>query len=200
LRRFLSLTSACALVLFGGLARAQQQIDIAVGGSTLYSFKLISASEAFQPPPEKGGTYPTISAQVLLTDRLGVNAELAFRYHQGLYNGFQNYRPVIYDFNAVYAPRLSRKMTADVMAGVGGERLIFYNSFSGCPVASSGCIAYLSSNHFLGHLGVGVRYRFWRHFFVRPEAHYYLINNNFEFHSDNLFRIGASIGYTLGSK
>jgi hypothetical protein len=40
----------------------------------------------------------------------------------------------------------------------------------------------------------------WRTFFVRPEAHYYFIPNNFEFHSDHVFRIGASIGRTFGSK
>jgi len=199
LRRFLWLTSACTLVLFAGLAGAQQ-IDIAVGGSTLYSFKPITASEAFLPPPEKGGTYPTVSAEVFPWGRLGINGELAFRYKQGLYNGYQNFRPILYDFNAVYAPRISRKITAEVMAGIGGQRLIFYNSFNSCTAATSGCVAYISSNHFLGHLGVGVRYNFWRHFFIRPEAHYYLINNNFEFHSDNLFRVGASIGYTLGSK
>jgi hypothetical protein len=56
----------------------------------------------------------------------------------------------------------------------------------------------VSSTHLLGHVAGGVRYYFWRHFFVRPEAHYYFVINNFEFHSDNVFRLGASIGYTIG--
>jgi hypothetical protein len=47
------------------------------------------------------------------------------------------------------------------------------------------------------HLGGGLRYYFWRQFFIRPEIHYYLIQNNVEFHSDNLFRASASIGYTF---
>ena len=47
-------------------------------------------------------------------------------------------------------------------------------------------------------LGAGVRYYVWHHFFVRPEVHYYHIQNNVEFNSDNVFRVGASIGYTIG--
>jgi hypothetical protein len=47
------------------------------------------------------------------------------------------------------------------------------------------------------HLGGGVRYYFWHQFFIRPEIHYYRIQNNVEFHSDNLFRASASIGYTF---
>jgi len=35
---------------------------------------------------------------------------------------------------------------------------------------------------------------------VRPEAHYYFIPNNYQFHSDHVFRIGGSIGYTFGSR
>jgi hypothetical protein len=45
-----------------------------------------------------------------------------------------------------------------------------------------------------------VRYYFLGNFFVRPEANWYYIRNNFEFHSDNVFRAGASVGYTFGSR
>ena len=34
--------------------------------------------------------------------------------------------------------------------------------------------------------------------FVRPEAHYYRISNNFQFNSGNIVRLGVSIGYTIG--
>ena len=50
------------------------------------------------------------------------------------------------------------------------------------------------------HLGGDIRYRVWRHFFVRPEAHLYHIVNNVEFHSDNVLRVGGSFGYTFGPK
>jgi hypothetical protein len=32
-------------------------------------------------------------------------------------------------------------------------------------------------------IGGGVRYNFWRHVFVRPEGHYYHIQNNVQFNT-----------------
>jgi hypothetical protein len=48
-------------------------------------------------------------------------------------------------------------------------------------------------------LGGGIRYYVWNHVFVRPEVRYYhIVNNTDVFSSDNVFRVGASIGYTIG--
>ena len=53
--------------------------------------------------------------------------------------------------------------------------------------------------HFLVDAGAGIRYYVWGHVFVRPEVHYYHIMNNSDFFSSgNIFRVGASIGYTIG--
>jgi hypothetical protein len=188
---------ACVLAALVPFAPAQQ-IDFAVGGSTLWSTKPLTASQAFLPPAEKGGIYAGASLQYLTEKRLGISIEGAFRAKQGLYNGYQYYRPALYDVNAVYARTMAPKIRADFMAGVGGETLLFYQQ-TNC-IYSSGCRSYVNSTHFLVHAGVGVRYYVWKTFFVRPEAHYYFIPNNFEFHSDHVFRIGVSIGHTFGSK
>jgi hypothetical protein len=188
---------ACFLAALVPFAPAQQ-IEFAVGGGTLWSTKPLTASQAFRPPAEKGGILAGASLQYLTEKRLGINIEGAFRAKQGLYNGFQYYRPALYDVNAVYARPMAPKIRADFMAGVGGETLLFYQQ-TNC-IYSSGCRSYVNSTHFLVHAGVGVRYYVWKTFFVRPEAHYYFIPNNFEFHSDHVFRIGASIGHTFGSK
>jgi hypothetical protein len=90
-------------------------------------------------------------------------------------------------------------MDADLMAGVGGERVLFYSPSGNCSF-SAGCGITLNSNHLLVDLGGDIRYRVWRHFFVRPEAHLYHIVNNVEFHSDNVLRVGGSFGYTFGPK
>ena len=82
------------------------------------------------------------------------------------------------------------------MAGVGVASNRF-TLLASCNIP--GCTNYTGSNHFMEDLGFGVRYRFWHrlpHVFVRPEAHYYHIQNNFEFNSSNVFRVGASIGYS----
>jgi hypothetical protein len=52
----------------------------------------------------------------------------------------------------------------------------------------------------MGHFGGGVRFYFLGHAFVRPEAHLYLVHNNFEFSGARAVRVGASIGYAFGGK
>jgi hypothetical protein len=194
LRKFALILFACALASF---ARAQQ-IDLAVGDSTTVSSKYSSSSQAFPLGSEKGGAYPSFSADVIFKNRFGVNAEVAVRAKQGLYNGYQGFRPVFYDVNAIFAPRLSEKLSADLMAGVGGESVIFYNRYASCsPYYPSGCVTHISSTHVLAHVGGGVRYYFWHSFFIRPEAHLYLIPNNTQFNSNYVGRVGVSVGYTL---
>jgi len=192
-----ALLVACVLAALVSFSPAQQ-VDLAGGASTLWSAGPLTASQAFLPPAESGGLYANGSLQYIGEKRLGLNIEGAFRAKEGLYNGYQYYRPILYDVNAVYARRMATKIRGDFMAGVGGETLVFYRQ-TNCNY-SGGCSANFNNTHFLLHAGVGVRYYFWRTFFARPEAHYYFIPNNFEFHSDHVFRIGVSIGHTFGSK
>ena len=199
MRKFVLLQSACAVFLLAGFAHSQQ-FDFAVGASTLVSSTPTSASQAYQPPAEKGGMYPSVSADFIRKNHFGLNLEVAARAKEGLYNGYQRFRPVLYDVNAVFAPRLGEKASAELLAGVGGERVLFYSRYSNCSPAFPACLTYVNSNHFLVHFGGGVRYYFWHNFFIRSEAHLYIIHNNFEFSSGNIGRLGASIGYTFGTK
>jgi hypothetical protein len=191
------LMSVCAFLpfAFATLAHAQQ-FDFAVGGATLFSTKNTTASQAYLPPPEKGGLYPSLSIERVFKNHYGYSAEVAFRYHEGSYNGYQKYRPVIYDINGVYNSRLAKKYTADFQAGLGGQSTFFYSPSGSCLY--SGCATHLDSNRFLLHAGFGLRYALFHRLFVRPEANYYrIINNTTDFHSDNVLRLGASIGYTF---
>jgi len=192
---FVRMMSICALVLLSRSAYSQR-FDVAVGGGTLFSTKNITASEAYLPPAERGGVYPSVSIERVFKNHYGYSAEIAYRYDKGNYNNYQLYRPVLYDFNGVYAPQLAKKTTADLTAGVGGQATLFYPPSGNCDYP--GCATHLDSNHFLFHVGGGIRYAFWRRFFVRPEANYYrIINNTVDFHSDNVLRLGASVGYTF---
>src|SRR6202049_2200850 len=120
------ITSACVVLLFASLGHAQQT-DFTVGANAVLSSTYNSASQTFLPPAEKGGTYASVSADILFKNRVGFNGEVAIRAKQGLYNGYQGFRPVFYDFNGVFAPRIARKVSAELMAGVGGESIVFYN-------------------------------------------------------------------------
>jgi hypothetical protein len=194
-----ALTASLA-VLFATFAPAQQ-IDIALGGSVLMASSPTSSSVNFQPPSEKGGTYINISGDfVKFKHRLGLNVETAWRYKTGNYEGYETFRPIFTDVNVLFQPKLGEKLGLDLMAGVGVASNRF-NLLTSCGVP--GCINYTSSNHFMEDLSGGIRYYFWQrlpHFFVRPEVHYYHIQNNVEFNSPNVFRFGASLGYTFGNK
>lgn len=197
LRKLAGFVFACLVAGCTTIASAQE-IHVAAGGSTLFSAKTYSSSQAYPAPPEDGGLYPAVSGEVVFKNRFGLNAETAFRDKQTYYNGFQRYRPILTDVNGVFAPRTGPKTAADFMAGVGLENLVFYNQFGSC---SGICPTFVSSHHFLLHSGVGVRYYFWGNFFARPEAHYYyIVGNTNEFHSANVVRLGVSVGYTFGRK
>jgi len=199
LRKFALIPSACTVLLFFTALAHAQQVDVAVGVGILLSTKNTNASEVYLPPPEKGGLYPGFSIDRILKNHFGYSAEIATSYKQLLYNGYQEYRPIFYDLNGVYSRHLRSRMDADLMAGVGGERVLFYSPSGNCSF-SAGCATTLNSNHLLVDLAGDIRYRVWRHFFVRPEAHLYHIVNNVEFHSDNVLRVGGSFGYTFGPK
>ncbi len=198
LKKFALIPSVCAVLLFATFAQAQQS-DVALGAGVLFSAKNTNASLAYPPPAEKGGIYPSFSFDRIFANRFGYSAELATSYKQQLYNGYQGYRPFLYDVNAVFAPHLAKKTNADLMAGIGGQTLVFYSPSGRCNYPG-GCPTHLNSTHFVIHFGGGVSYSVWRHFFVRPEAHFYHIVNNTDFHSNNVLRLGASIGYTFGSE
>jgi hypothetical protein len=185
-----------ALLSYAQFASAQQG-DVFIGGGTLLS----SSNTSSGLPSERGGLYINLGGDVVFPNRIGVNVETAWRATQGVYSFDElNYRPILTDFNLLYQPHLGKKLGLDLMAGIGAGDTRFYS-----PGASSpGYANYVSTDHFMEHVGAGLRYYAWHHFFVRPEIHYYHVqsNNSFTdngyFSSDNLFRVGASIGYTIG--
>lgn len=193
-------STTCAVVLLAAFASAQDvnHVDIAAGGSTLYSFATNNSSLAYIPPVERGGTFTGLSAAIVLKNHYGLFAEGSWRYHKTLYNGYQEFRPAFFDVNVMYSRHVAHKTQGELMAGVGDESLIFYNQFGIC--GASACGARVSANHFAVHAGADLRYHFLKAFFIRPEIHYYLIPDNAEFRSDHVLRLGASIGYTFGSR
>ena len=203
MRKF-ALVASISTLLSCTLAHAQQ-LDIAIGGSTLLASSHPSDLVTFHPPLLKGGTYLNISGDYVgfKKRRLGLNLETAWRYKKATYpdNG-ETYRPIYTDVNTLFQPRLGklagRQVGLDLMAGIGVASTSFDLPGANSCSPTAGCTNYTSSNHFMEHLAAGVRYRFWHHFFIRPEIHYYHVQNYIEFNSNNVFRVGASLGYTIG--
>ena len=198
MRKFALLSFTCTLFLFANLASAQQG-DIMGGGGELMSLASPSDIVSFQPLTEKGGLYLSLAGDIVaFPHRLGLNVETSWRYKQGDYYGYENYRPFFTTANVLFQPKINRKMGLDFMAGIGVASNRFY-IIDSC--GSPGCINFTSSYHFMEDFGAGFRYYFWHHLphvFLRPEGHYYHVHNNQGFNSGNVFRVGASIGYTFG--
>jgi len=172
-----------------------QEFDAAIGAGTVFAPSASSATGNHAPVTLGGGTYPVFSADLLLKHNFGVSGELAWRASRNAYAAIQPERPLFYDFNGIYAPKIGRHAGAELMAGVGWESIRFYQPFTTCGAIS--CTDFVSSNHFMGHFGGGLRYYIHGHFFVRPEAHLYVIRNNQEFSSPVATRVGISLGYTF---
>ncbi|MBZ5684795.1 MAG: outer membrane beta-barrel protein [Acidobacteriia bacterium] len=210
MRKFAFLATLIALFVLCSLASAQQG-DAYIGGGTMLSSSASSStlipgtncglnSQGNAVCPEKGGTYLNLGADVIFKGRLGAAFDINWKASQGAFGGpgGQPYRPLLWTFNGVFQPRLSKKAGVDLFGGIGWQSTRFYGY-----QPTSNCVyfgaCYTSSNHFLVDIGGGIRYYVWGHMFLRPEVRYYhIMNNGDNFTSDNVIRVGASIGYTIG--
>jgi hypothetical protein len=200
--RKLSLLAALAVSLTLAVSSQSQEFHGAFGFGTVVAPSASTNSSGFTFPSLSGGLYPSFSGTVLTKRHIGFGGEVSWRASRALYGGttagfgiVQPYRPIFYDFNAVYGSTFQKKVGVDVMAGIGAESLRFYTPYVTCGFTS--CTNYQSSNHFAGHFGGDIRFYFWGHAFIRPEAHYYVIRNNVEFNNSNAARFAVSIGYSF---
>jgi hypothetical protein len=173
-----------------------QQIDVALG---LGSLTAPNPSRTFSGLNQtlSGGTYAGAGGDFLFKRHIGVGAEVFWKTQQGLYNSQLPYRPIFWNFNAIYAPRFKKHIAAEIVAGVGAETIREYGVVSNCDNFGN-CSNYINSTHFMGDVGGGFKLYPLRGLFVRPEVRLYLVRNNVEFNSSLAVRYGASIGYTLG--
>jgi hypothetical protein len=185
---------ACvALASLSNLAQAQK-VDIAFGVST------VEAPAANDNGPSlKGGTYTGFSGDVLFWHNFGVGGEIFWKASQNccLYADGEppaNFRPVYFDFDGIYAPKLARHAYLELSAGIGSISTRIY-----CEDCGNGYNTnYSSDTHFMGDVGAGLKIYPKGGFFIRPEAKFYAVANNQIYSSSYSTRVGASIGYTFG--
>ncbi len=205
LRVAILLSFACvALATFSNFAQAQK-IDIAFGVSTIVAPGSCgtTCSSPYAPQSLTGGAYPGFSGDVTFWHNLGFGAEVFWRgtasnNYLGEGSGI-NFRPVFYNFNAVYSAKLAPHIAAELVGGIGGAD----THFSACnfSVSLTGCTGGTSeiatSNHFDADFGGGLKLYVHHGFFIRPEARFYIIHNETDYSSNHASRVGASIGYTF---
>lgn len=196
LRIALLLSFVCAAIAGTSTVAQAQRIDFGFSVSGLDSPGPFSADNNHTQVSLNGGAYLGFNGDVIFWHNLGVGAEINWRASQGqnyLGQGF-NYRPIFYNFNAVYSPRLASHVYAELVAGIGAEDTHYY---TGLNCGYLDCTNYQSISHFDGDFGGGLKLMATRHLFIRPEARVYLIHNNQEFSSNHAIRFGATIGYTF---
>lgn len=216
MRKLAFLAVVLTVFAFASLASAQQG-DAYIGGGTLLSSSASSSAlitgtncglnaQGGALCPEKGGTYLNLGADIIFKRRIGAAFDVNWKASQAALGGpgGQPYRPLMFTFNGVFQPRITKKVGADLFAGVGWQSTRFY-----AYQATTNCVyfgaCYTSNNHFLIDFGGGIRYYVWGHVFLRPEVRFFHVLNNtdtssnrFGFTSNNIIRVGASIGYTIG--
>lgn len=197
MKRIILFAAMFAFLALTGAVQAQQ-LDVGFGVSGLSS-PSSTISSGILYPSLSGGVYPGFSADFLFLHRVGVEGEVFWKASQFNYGGYEPVRPLFYAFNAIWAPRISKNITAELLGGIGGEDLRFYQNGYVCSF-SFGCTTYISSNHFMGDVGGGIRAYFWHNAFLRPEARMYFIHNNVEFSSDYAARYGVTLGYSFGGR
>jgi hypothetical protein len=191
------LFSACAAIVALSTVASAQQVDFAFGMSTVNAPDASQANGVdHQPVSLTGGAYPSFSGDVLIHKRIGFQGEIAWRASRAIYPGPEiPYRLLFWDLNAIYAPKVASHTELELLGGIGAESTRFYvGTFCN---GLFNCSNFQSSNHFMGHFGAGIKLYPARNFFIRPEAHLYLVHNNLEFSSARAVRYGVSIGYTL---
>ena len=201
-----SFVAVIALCLNANSAHAQSGLDVFFGVGTATdssSGQLIDTFNTGNPftSPSLGGTFGKAGGDIMLTPHFGVGAETDFRFSQGNYAGL-TYRPVFYDFNAIWAPTFRfKRVVPELQAGLGGANLKFYypqsycDAFAGCSSSNS---FIESSNHFQVHLEAGIRFYVTPHIFIRPQVDAHYVNNFFQFGDNWVPEYGASIGWSFG--
>jgi hypothetical protein len=200
LRRHLVLFIVPVFLALAGPAFSQQ-MDFAFGFSTVHSAPVSSSQAQLQFPPVSltGGLYPSFSGDFGIRKNIAVGGEITWRGGQGNYDFSQPYRPIFWDLDGMYIPKLGPHAQAELSAGIGAESTRFYTNYLNCTIAS-GCTNYNTSTHFMGQFGAGLKLYARGGLFVRPEVHVYVVNNNAEYTSPYIVRYGASIGYTFGGR
>lgn len=156
--------------------------------------------------PSMGGLFATFAGDVMFRPSLGFGAEYSFRASQANYapNAGVNYRPVFYDFNAIWHPLpKSPRIVPEFQGGVGGAQLKFYETETECAVAGvcSTLNEYIaSSDHFQLHFSGGVRLYVTPSVYIRPQVDVHWVNNYQEFGSSWVPQYSVAVGYSFGSR
>jgi hypothetical protein len=193
-------------LLCASFASAQSQVDFGIGFGTNH-VKAGSPIDTFgdgtlQKPPALGGFFMGVGANMMLWKHFGVGGEAVLQPNKPAYAGVQA-RTTFYDFNAIYQPVSTKKVSAQLLGGIGGVNMRFYYNSQYCN-ALSGCSSqnqYLvSSNHFATHGGAALQFYVTDRVFLRPQFDERYVPNFTQFGSNLVLGGSVWLGYSLGDR
>ncbi|MGA3041004.1 MAG: hypothetical protein ABSF54_09485 [Bryobacteraceae bacterium] len=165
--------------------------------------------------PSLSGFFLGISGDVMLWKHLGIGAEINVQPSRSNYGSpcslatdeaCLQFRQEFYDFNAVYQPVNSKRVSLVVEGGVGGAHTGFAVNESGTCAGTAVCSPaqaepFGTSNHFQIHAGVGVSLFVTEHIFIRPQFDIHYIPSFTDQFGSNLVPAGTIwIGYNFGDR
>lgn len=155
-----------------------------------------------------------ISGNVMAWKHFGIGAEVNFQPGKATYVAFPaialtgqtpftiQSRTTLFDFNGIYQPVRTKKVAFELIGGVGGVNLRFYEAGqTGSAIGASSFSQYFgSNNHFQVHGGVGVQFYLTDHVFIRPQFDIHYVPNLTQFGSNLITSETVWLGYTFGSQ
>lgn len=112
-------------------------------------------------------------------------------------------RVTLWDFNGIFRPVATPKAELQLIGGIGGANIRFYEklSSSGSILGNASQTLFAgSSNHFQLHAGVGAQLYLTDHVFVRPQFDLHWVRNFSQFGRNAVIGGTIWIGYSLGDR
>ena len=189
-----------SLFIFAVFAGAEPRIDVYFGMGTMSDGAANPVADTngnIYSRPSLDGVFGTFGGALMFRPSFGVGAEVAVRFSQGDY-AIYGYRPVFYDFNAIWTPSLGRYVMPEFQGGFGGVSTSFYDASSPYYDYYTGRYSTLAarSKHLQLHAGAGLRIYVKGRIFVRPQLDYHWVRNMWEFKDESVLSYSLAIGWS----
>jgi opacity protein-like surface antigen len=220
-RRIFSYLPLFLLLVCAQFASAQGAFDAYVGLGTAQAKSNGSGIDGLQSPNAFGscninsgdqfcqksgaldGVLITFGGDVMVQKHFGFGANVSLQPVKRDYGPMQ-YRQSFYDFNGIYAPLATKRVSLRLEGGAGGASTSFsfsQNSCVGTAVCSNSAQSIGSSNHFQVHAGIGLQFSITDHIFIRPQFDYHYVPNlTQQFGSNSVPQATIFLGYNFGEK
>jgi opacity protein-like surface antigen len=164
----------------------------------------ITAGDQFcQRTGALNGLFMSFGGDVMVHKHFGFGANVSIQPMKRDYGPIQ-YRQLFYDFDGIYAPIATKRVSLRLEGGAGGANTNFsysQNSCVGTAVCSTTAQSIGSSSHFQVHAGVGVQFSITDHIFIRPQFDYHYVPNlTQQFGSNSVPQGTIYVGYNFGEK